>query len=221
MKLVQMTITGASAILMHNPASMRSGSDDEELQRGGKKIPPPLIEARAGLYVMPNGQLYIKPDCFREAGLIASSDIRDPTRKGRSTMTRRFSASVFLSNEHCPLYRADGNRAPIMNKPEPKNPEDMSAEWSIDRRRVVVQKQGIVRSRPKIENWSCPLEFEFDEDTIDENLILAVIQQSGKFPGVLDYRVGRKGPFGRYTAAFANGEDFSRQTKPTKKGKKQ
>ena len=219
MKLVQMVITGISGILMHNPAAMRGG--DEVLQRGGKKVPPPLDEARAGLYVTPNGQLYIKPDAFRESGLIASSDIRDPTRKGRATMTKRFGASVFLSNEHCPLYRADGNHSPIMSKPEPKDMHDRSAEWIIDRRRVVVQNQGILRARPLIENWSCPLEYEYDEDTIDENLILAVTQQSGKFPGVLDYRVGMKGPFGRFTAKFADGEDFSKQTKSAKKGKKQ
>ena len=215
MQVVKMLITGVSGILMHNPVAMKRGG--EELQRGGKKIPPPLDEARVSLYALPSGHLYIKTDCFREAGIIASSDIRDPTRKGRSTMTRRFAASVFLSTEHCLLFRADGNHAPIMNKPEPKTPEDMSGEWTVDTRRVVVQKQGILRSRAKIENWCCPLEFEYDEDTIDDNLILAVIQQSGKFPGVLDYRVGKKGPFGRYTAAFSNGAEF---TTTTKKGKR-
>jgi hypothetical protein len=214
MKTVQMTITGVSAILMHNPESMRGGG--EELQRGGKKIPPPIDEARASLYIAPNGQLKINSECFREAGLIATTDIRDPTRKGRSTMTKRFAASVFLSTEYCLLYRADGNHAPIMSKPEPKNLEDTSGEWTIYRRRVVVQKQGILRSRAKIENWCCPLEFEYDPETIDENLILAVIQQSGKFPGVLDYRVGKKGPFGRYTAEFSDGVDFA----ATKKGKR-
>jgi len=216
MKLVHITITGVSPILMHNPASMRRGG--EELQRGGKKIPLPLDEARAGLYALPSGQLYIKTEAFREASIIASSDIRDPTRKGRSTMTKRFSASVFLSTEFCPLHRANGNHAPIMATPEPKTPDpnDTSGEWTVDTRRVVVQKNGVLRSRPKIENWCCPLEFEYDEDTIDPNLILAVVQQSGKFPGVLDYRVGKKGMFGRYTAEFANGAEF---TPPAKKRK--
>jgi len=216
MQTIRMLIKSVSAVLMHNAAGMKGAG--EELQRGGKKIPPPIDEARAGLYVMGNGQLFIAPDAFREAGLIASGDIRDPTRKGRSTMTKRFAASVFLCTESCPLYRADGNHAPIMAKPEPKDLDDKSAEWSVDRRRVVVQKNGILRSRARIENWCCPLEFEYDEDTIDENLILAVIQQSGKFPGVLDYRVGKKGPFGRYTAEFANGADFG--AVKTKKGKR-
>jgi hypothetical protein len=203
MAIVKMLITGKSPVLMHNPASMRGG---DELQRGGKRIPAPLDEARAGLYALPGGQLYIKSDSFREAGLEAAKSIRDPTRKGRATMQIRFAASVFLCTEFCPLYRADDNHAPIMNKPEPVDIEDKEAEWEIDRRRAVVQKQGIVRSRPLVRNWCCPLEFEMDDETIDGNLVLAVMQQSGKTPGVLDYRVGKKGPFGRYTVEFLNGQ---------------
>jgi hypothetical protein len=218
MNIVKMLITGVSPVLMNNPISMRGGG--EELQRGGKKIPLPLDEARGKLYALPTGQLFIKSDCFREAAVIASGDIRDPTRKGRSTMTKRFAASVFLCTEHCLLYRADGNHAPIMTKPEPKTADDETAEWIIDTRRAVVQKQGILRSRPKIENWCCPLEFEYDEETIDQNLILAVVKQSGKYPGVLDYRVGKKGPFGRFGADFSNGQDFARPQVKAKKGKR-
>jgi hypothetical protein len=220
MQLVKMMVYGVSDILMHNPAAMRQGGE-EALQRGGKKIPPPLDEARTGLYVSPDDQLYIGSDCFREAGLTASKDIRDPTRKGRATMTKRFAASVFLCTEHCLLYRADGNHAPIMATPEPTGIGDKSGEWEIYRKRVVVQKQGILRSRPRIGNWCCPLEFEYDEETIDENLILAIMIQSGKYPGVLDYRVEKKGPFGRYTAQFANGADLGGATKlSVKKGRR-
>jgi hypothetical protein len=201
---------------MHNAASMRGG--DEPMQKAGKRIPAPLDEARASLYALPSGQLYIKSESFREAGLMAAKDIRDPTRKGRSNMEKRFASSVFLSQEFCPLYRNSGNNPPIMSTPEPKGLEDRSAEWIIDRRRVVVQKQGILRSRARIDDWMCPLEFEYDEDTIDENLILAVVHQGGKFPGVLDYRVGRKGQFGRYTAELAsNGFDFLEAEKAVKK----
>ena len=200
MEIVKLTITGVGSLLMHNPASMRAASSSE-LQRGGKKIPEPYDEAKAGLYVLPNKerQLYLKSDMFREAALIAASDVRDPSRKGRATMTRRFAASVFLVSEHCPLVRSNGaGDAPITNKDE---------DWAIDTRRVVIQKNGILRSRPKITDWCCPLEFEYDEESIDPGIILQIVQASGKTPGVGDYRIGKKGPFGRYTAALANGHD--------------
>src|SRR5262245_60645029 len=177
MKVVKICIRGNGAMLMHNPTSMRGVSGG--IERGGKKIPLPYDEAKAGLYVMPKtNQLYAKSDWFREAGLIAASDVKDPSRKGRATLTRRFSASVFLIDEACLLYRDDDPKKPITSADE---------DWTIDTRRVVVQRNGILRSRPKIENWRCELQFEYDSDTMEENLIAAVMQNAGKYPGVGDY----------------------------------
>jgi hypothetical protein len=191
MQLVHMLAIGNGSILMHNPAQMRSTSDQP--QRGGKRIPSPIEEATAGLYALPSGQLYIKSDCFREAALIAAKDVRDPTQRGRRNMVARFSASVFLTKEVFPIFRPD-SREPITSDPK---------DWEIDVRRAVVQKNGILRARPKITNWACELEFEYDEEIIEPNLIVAIMKSAGKFPGVLDYRVGKKGPFGRFSADLA------------------
>lgn len=195
MQVVRFAVSGNGAMLMHNPAAMRGVSGG--IERGGKKIPLPHDEARAGLYVLPSGQLFIKSDCFREAALIAAGDVKDPSRKGRATMTKRFAASVFLSTESCALYRASNPRKPIT-----ENDKD----WEIDTRRVVVQRNGILRSRPKISDWGCVLEFEYDEQIMEPNLILAILQNAGKYPGVGDYRVGKKGPFGRFTVEHLNGK---------------
>lgn len=196
MQIATFDITGNGSLLMHNPASMRNAAGGE-LQRGGKKIPLPYDEARAGLYVLPNHQLFLKSDMFREAALIAARDIRDPSRKGRATMTNRFAASVFLCSEHCPLFKANGSgEGPLT---------DADDDWVIDTRRVVVQKNGILRSRPKITDWKCELPFEYDDEVISPDIILQVLQASGKTPGVGDYRIGKKGPYGRYTVALANG----------------
>jgi hypothetical protein len=199
MKIAKFAISSNGPMLMHNPASMRASGG--EMERGGKRIPSAYDEAKAGLYVLPSGigQLYVKSDWFREAGLIAAADVKDPTRKGRATMTRRFSASVFLTRDYCPLFRASDPTKPITDKDE---------DWEIDTRRVVVQKNGILRSRPKIDDWRCVLELEVDEALMpDLGTILGVLQYAGKFPGVGDYRVGKKGPFGRFTAELLNGVD--------------
>jgi hypothetical protein len=195
MKIAKFAISSNGPLLMHNPASMRASTG--AIERGGKKIPLPHDEAKAGLYVLPSGQLYVKSDWFREAGLIAASEVKDPTRKGRATLTRRFSASVFLCTDHCPLYRASDPKKPITSDDE---------NWEIDTRRVVVQRNGILRSRPKIDNWGCVLELEYDEDTMEPTLIAAVLQNAGKFPGVGDYRVGKKGAFGRFSVQLLNGK---------------
>jgi hypothetical protein len=198
MQIIQIAIKGNGSILMHNPASMRTSEDTS--QRSGKRIPLPYDEAKAGLYALASGQLFIKSDCFREAALIAASAFKDTQAKGRQTMIRRFSASVFLAREECLLFRQSNN------KPITSNDKD----WEIDQRRVIIQKQGIIRARPKISDWKCELEFEYDERDIDPKSILDIVMHSGRYPGVLDYRVGKKGAFGRFFAELANGHDNKR-----------
>jgi hypothetical protein len=129
-RIIKLEVTGVGSLLMHNPAAMANTSD--ELQRSGKKIPKPYDEAKAGLYVLPDHQLYLKSDMFREAALIAARELKDITKRGRSNMTARFAASVFLSSDHCPLVRPDTGQL-ITDKDE---------DWEIDIRRVVVQKNG-------------------------------------------------------------------------------
>jgi hypothetical protein len=164
---------------------------EQALERGGKKIPTPYDEAKAGLYRLPTGQLFVASDAVREAGNLASADIRDPSRKGRASMTKRFSSSVFLSTEYFPLFRADGAElgAPIT---------DADSDWEVHIKRVVVMRNGIMRGRGLVRDWACDVEFEYDPTTIDVKSIAAIINQAGKYPGLLDYRPGKKGPMGRF-----------------------
>ena len=191
MEIAKFEITGVGSILMRNPAAMQPSTG---YQRGGKTIAEPIEEARRSLYVHASGQLYIKSDCFREAALIAAADVRDPTRPGRATMTRRFSGGVFLADEQCMLYRASNPQKAITNADE---------DWEVDIRRVVVQKNGILRARPKISDWQCQLILEYDEPIIQPELIAAILDYAGRFPGILDYRIGKKGSFGRFVVRLA------------------
>ena len=104
-------------------------------------------------------------------------------------------AAVFLCSEHCLLFRPD-TTVPIT---------DADTDWEVDIRRVVIQRGGILRARPKITGWQCILELEIDDEIVkDPGLIEQVLNASGKFPGVGDYRVGKKGPFGRYAAEISD-----------------
>lgn len=193
-KTVSLRIKGVSPLLMHNPIGlMRTGGSDE-LQRGGKRIPSPKDEATAGLYRLPNDQLFVPSDAVREAALAAAADVRDDTRKGRAMMTRRFGASVFLSTEYFPLYRPGENGdlgAPITAS---------DADWEVHVKRVVVQHAGVMRGRALVRDWACDVEFEIDDTTIDQNIVYTIVNLAGKYPGLLDYRPGKKGPYGRFQA---------------------
>lgn len=200
-------VTG-SGILMHNPSgSMRSGGP--AASRSGKKIPAPYDEARLSLYAdtadstppeadAPPAGLFIPSDALREAGIIAAKSFRDTTRRGNATMEQRFGASVFLSTERFPLMDSGGR--PLTTADD---------DWVVHTKRAVVQGQGIMRSRALIRDWSTVAEFEYDDETMDPGLAGLIFRQAGKFPGLLDYRPGKKGPFGRFALTMVDGEPFS------------
>ncbi len=207
-QLVTLRIEGVSGLLMHNPAGSMQQTDTAKPGRSGKKIPKPYDEARAALYAdtantlaldpaEPPAQLFVPSDALREAGIIASKSFRDTTRRGNATMEQRFSASVFLSTERFPLEDMDGK--PITSADE---------QWTVHTKRAVVQGNGIMRSRALVRDWAATAEFEFDDETIDPGFIGLIIKQAGKFPGLLDYRPGKKGPFGRFRLVSVNGEAF-------------
>jgi|SRR5215831_502728 len=195
--IVKLRVTSVSPILMHNPKLLMKAGGDTTLKRGStnQQIDPPDIEARKGLYVLPDGQLYIPADAFKEAAKLAARDIDDPTVRGRRrSMQQRFSSSVFLSRERFPLFRPESNGD--LGRPICADVD----EWEIYVKRVVLKGNGVLRGRAKIDTWACDVEFEYDADTIDPNIVSTIVDQAGRWPGVLDFRVGRGGPFGRFTA---------------------
>lgn len=207
---VELGIEGVGqGLLMHNPAGMAVAAAAAEGRpvRGGKKIPKQDEEATGGLYILAgSNQLYAADDWFREAGLIAAKDFRDKTRRGNANFQQRWSASVFLMNEGSALVRTATGK-PITSD---------RADWEIYLKRAVVQGSGIIRARPLIRNlppedggaWGCTVEFEYDSTTIGLPEIGMIIHQGGKFPGIADYRPGKKGPFGRYRLATIDGEPW-------------
>jgi hypothetical protein len=194
-QLVCLRVRGVSPLLMHNPSGTMKPSGDDAIVRGDQKIDAPDIEAAKGLYALPTHQLYVPSDAFREAALTAAGDIRDPIKKTRM-MTRRFGASVFPSREGFPLFRAgtDGE----LDEPLTDDPK----HWEVFTKRVVVKGRqgtaGILRGRARVPDWTCDVEFEFDTELIDPNLISVIVNASGKYPGILDFRPGKKGAFGRF-----------------------
>jgi hypothetical protein len=210
-QIVRLRITGIggrSGLLMHNPAGSMQQVDTGKASRSGKKIPKAYDEARAGLYVdtevstappadEPPKQLFIPSDALREASIISSKTFRDTSRRGNATWEQRFSASLFLSVDRFPLEDAGGKAL--------TSADDC---WSVYTKRAVVQGNGIMRSRALVRDWVCDAEFEYDDETIDPPMIALIVKQAGKFPGLLDYRPGKKGPFGRFRLEAVNGERF-------------
>lgn len=195
-----------SGLLMHNPSGSMRQAGSATASRSGKKIPEPYDEARLSLYAdtadstapAPEDapvSLFIPSDALREAGIIAAKSFRDSTRRGNATMEQRFGASVFLASERF-----------LLETPEGKPVTTADEDWTVYTKRAVVQGNGIMRSRALVRDWAATAEFEYDDETMDPPMIGLIVRQAGKFPGLLDYRPGKKGPFGRFALALVNGE---------------
>jgi hypothetical protein len=73
-------------------------------------------------------------------------------------------------------------------------------DYIIDRRRAIIQRNGIIRCRPCFPEWSCTFTIEYDPELIgkEPKIIADVLQDAGNRIGVGDFRPSRNGPFGRF-----------------------
>lgn len=184
MELIRYQVDGISALLMHNPAAMAQRSTG----LGRKTIPTPAEEAEASAYRMEDGQLYIPTTGIRAAMI----DGLAGRRIGKLAAGRVLGSSLFVLDERTPLVDRASHR-PLH-------------DYEIDVRRVVVQKQGVLRARARINDWSCQVVFEYEPDFLSPAIVTEALNLGGKLVGVGDYRpkcpVGKGGPFGRFTAAL-------------------
>lgn len=187
-KIITFRITGASPLLMHNPAGSMSAPSKE--LKSKKNIPSPEVEAEASTYRLPSingekGQLYAPSVALRSSLIDGGLN----QKLGKESLRGLLAQVVFVVDEFCPLTHPDTGE-PLF-------------DYEIDTRRAVIQTSGIMRSRAKLPEWATAISLEYDPDLIEERHILAAFQMAGTRVGILDYRPrcpkGKGGPFGRYT----------------------
>jgi len=172
---LRIIVDGKSPLLTHNPESMGIAAD---AMKGGR-IPAPDVEAEAGCYRLADGTCALKGESFRAAALGAAGAWKMKKSSARSRL-----AHIIVVEELVPLLRLDGT--PI-------------SDYVIDKRRAIVQRQGIVRCRPRFDEWSAVFTFEYDSMLVPEpKLIVDILQDAGGRIGVGDYRPARNGWFGRF-----------------------
>ncbi len=178
-------------MLQHNPASMLQ-------QNGAKKgvsrreIPAPEAEAEAGLYKNEDGTLYFPAVGVRNSMLSGAKG----TRIGKIAAGTVLSGVVLLDQETFPM--TDGEGAPLIWNPGWN--EALGRYANIDARRCIIQKAGIIRCRPRIDpTWVVRCSFLFDEDVMGDNIqpVIDCLERAGKMIGLGDYRMEKKGWFGR------------------------
>ena len=182
MKLEKVTydIVGiGNGLLTHNPEKMRNAQTDVTI--GKQKKPTPKEEAENGLYRDEKG-IYHPAVAFHRAMIRACSG----KKVGKTSAKAVVSGAVLIGQEKC--YLVD---------PQTKKP---LTKWEIDTRRVMVQRQGVPRSRPLFPVWATLVSFDINTDYVSPAALDPIMTEAGSMVGVGDYRPEHTGPFGRFEA---------------------
>ena len=175
------SVTGLSPLLCHNPSSMIV---DAAIKIKNKKIYDSKEEAEAGTYKDQKGH-YIFPAMAFRSSLLEGL-------KGKKI--NKMSASNFIS-----ACVSIDNSKEFVDLCEPDNDKRLTS-YTVDVRRVVIQRSGIMRSRPRFEKWGCILSLQLDVDSITSKLIEENLNNSGIMIGVGDFRPSKRGMFGKFKA---------------------
>jgi hypothetical protein len=170
MKTITVTIEGLKPILLHNPAAMASN------KTGKKSIPTPEEEALASCYWDKEKTTLVFPSWnILRAFVTASRAYKD----GKRSVTPFICGSVEIDPAMLPFGTRD---------------------YEIDTRRAVVQRQGILRSRARIDEWKLSFTLLVSDD-IPQNanrMLRAIMEEAGRRIGIGDFRLERGGPFGKF-----------------------
>lgn len=186
MEIAQFHVEGVSPLLMHNPSGMAPAGDDSVSTK--TKVAPPDVEAERGVYYSPTGLISLPTTAFR--GCLASA--AKGRRFGKTFATSIVKGSVFSADEWTPVTMPDGT--PMTT-------------WTVDARRAVLgtgkTAKGIIRGRPKFEEWAATVNFEYDADFLHPDQIGELLEIGGRTIGVGDFRPENSGPFGRFQLVAA------------------
>jgi len=75
-------------------------------------------------------------------------------------------------------------------------------KYDIDIRRVMVQRQGILRARPWLKTWGLTVDLYWESQFLGadfyETILVELLEILGKSIGIGDFRPECRGPFGRF-----------------------
>jgi hypothetical protein len=160
-------VEGIKPLLTHNPESMNVTPQTKR----GSTIPEPEQEAEAGTYRLEDGTCAAKGEAFTKCLIEAGGQWKVP--KKRMSMASQLEHISPLS-ELVPLLRHDGT---------------VIRDYVIDARRAVIKHNGIIRHRPRFDEWRAIFGVEYDPILVpDHTILIQIAQDAGNRKGIGDYR---------------------------------
>lgn len=170
--IVEITVEGSAAFLFHR-WSVDGVEAKSKAAKGSKAKKEDDLESY--VYRTSDGSLAVPAEYFRMAMVNAAKYKQDPRSPRKSAMDL-FKAGIVVLEELCDLGTKD---------------------WDyIDRRRVMIQRNGITRCRPAMASgWKCTAHLQvLLPEYVSPALLNEVIQSAGRLVGVGDFRP----TFGRF-----------------------
>jgi len=161
METYKVRIEGTKPLLMHAPV----GIGDKPTRRRGEHFDP-LLEAESYIYKDPEGKICIPASVMKACIRAAGYNYKVAGR--RSSFGAMIRAGIEIQPEMIPL---------------------ISDSWKVDTRTVVIQRQRILRNRPRFDKWA--LEFEVvnnDPTVIHRETLEKILIDAGKYYGLGDFR---------------------------------
>ncbi len=164
--IVSVTFQGTSDMLFHR---WNAEAVDEKAKAKKNSVAKKTDDLESYIYRNDRGEICIPGEYFRMSCIAAAKFKQDPRSPRKSAMDL-FKAAIVVLSPLCSLGKE---------------------KWDYeDRRRVVIQRSGINRTRPAIKNgWVCTCEFMIQlPEYIDLDLFIDTIGYAGRLCGVGDFR---------------------------------
>lgn len=172
MKTIKVEIKGITPLLMNNPSSMIEEATEKIKSKTGSA--DLKKDAEKLLYKNSKGNLYIPAEAIKGTIIGAASY----KKIGKYSAKPIVAAAVFISPQEVSLN---------------------TKKYELDIRTVVIQRNRVVKARPKIENWKAEFQIKYNEKLIgNAEIIKTILTEAGERVGLLDFRPQKYGSFGMF-----------------------
>lgn len=171
MKKVHVELTGITPLLMNNPASMMDVTSKVKKTTVKEDYE---TQAERVAYKNSKGELYIPATAIKGCLVNAAAY----KKLGKHAARPFIAGSVFIQEDEVLLGRK---------------------KYDLDIRTVVIQRNRVVKARPKISDWKVKFIINYDDTMIaDGEIIKLILEDGGKRIGILDFRPAKLGSFGMF-----------------------
>ncbi len=175
MEHISVRLTGRTPLLVnrfHEEAQQEATSGTHTSTRDRLS---PEDDAASRLYRLPDGSIYFPAENLRQSVIAAAGR----HKIGRRSASADTAAALLIEPFAMPLI----------------------GEWTVDARPIVIPatRGRMLRYRPIFETWAIEATFTVDTRLVDSKLLRKIVDDSGDYVGVGDFRPSRKGPYGRFS----------------------